>query len=284
MTEDMDRTEDQGVAVVGTRPGRIGPGARARGKARTMTATRPADADTELDDDTVGTGADDPGADEAVYSEAAAAARAADEADDETPAKARRVPKARVVRSPEAGGRHVPLWVAVSLGALAVVTTVLALTFGSMWSTLNAQQNAAADAKAEASRFLVALTNFRPNTVDADFSSIAAMATGDFAKQSASFFGSSIRSALQQARAQSDGQIRSIFVQKVDGDQAVVYAVVDQTYANAKTAVPATDVLRVELSLTQTDKGWKISEVSVLQAPSAAGAPSSNASSAVPQG
>ncbi|HUO49060.1 MAG TPA: hypothetical protein VMU09_09525 [Acidimicrobiales bacterium] len=278
----METTEDQGVAVVGgAKPSRVGPGARARGKARTVTTTRRVE--TEADETAFGTAgtweaadADDPDAD--------ADADDHDTDVDRSPPRPRRAPRATVVRATGGEGRRVPLWVAIVLGAVAVVTTVLALAFGSMWSSLNAQQSAANDAKAEASRFLVALTNFRPNTVDADFSSIAAMATGDFAKQSASFFGTNIRSALQQARAQSDGQIRNIYVQKVDSNQAVVYAVVDQTYANSKTAVPATDVLRVELSLTQTDQGWKVSEVSVLQAPSAAGTPGSSASSAVPQG
>jgi hypothetical protein len=265
MNDDMDTTEETGVAVVGAakRSAPVGPGARARGKARTVTTTRRQPGEDE----------DAARADVPVAEQSSPASSGASGAGDGA--------GARQLRH---GGRTVPLWVAVVLGAVAVVTLVMALLFGSLWSNLDSQQRAANDAKAEAKSFLLALTNFRPNTVDSDFATLMGMATGDFAKQAQSFFGTNIRQALQTARAQSDGQIRSLYVQKVDGNQAVVYGVVDQTYANSKSAVPATDVLRVELSLTDTAQGWKIAEVSVLQAPVAAGTPSGNASSAVPGG
>ncbi|HXX89260.1 MAG TPA: hypothetical protein VEI83_03430 [Acidimicrobiales bacterium] len=240
MTDDMDAVEETGVAVVGgaARPSPVGPGARARGKARTVTHEP---------------GAHQPGA-----------------VANEVPVTA----STRGTARPRTG-RSAPMWVAVTLGTVSVVTVVMALVFGLSWSNLQSQQDAANDAKSAASSFLLALTNFRPNTVDSDFSSILNMATGDFAKQAQSFFGSNIRQALEQARAESDGQIRNIYVQKVDGNQAVVYGVVDQTYANATAAAPATDVLRVEVDLTHTTQGWRISTVSVLTGPTVPGATSS---------
>ncbi len=281
MNHDMDTTEEPGVAVVGApkRPTSVGPNARARSRARTMTGTRPADdaisrgehsAEAENEDgaDTdTGTDGTDTGTD-TEWSPRSASAR---------------IGARRATARPRVVGdrtRTVQAWVAGALGSVAAAALVAAVMFWAAWSEQN-NQNAAAAAKAEATNFLLALTNFRPNTIDAQFSSISAMATGQFASQAQNFFGSNIRQALEQARAESDGQIRDIFVQSLSGNQAAVYAVVDQTYANSKIEAPVTDTLRIVVDLTQTSSGWKISVVSVLPAPSASNAPTGNASSAV---
>ena len=70
--------------------------------------------------------------------------------------------------------------------------------------------------------------------------------------------------------------MRNIYVQSLDGSTAEVYAVVDHTYINSTITKageqPVPDVLRVVLDLTDVAGTWKVSEVSVLQAPSASGA------------
>ncbi len=167
---------------------------------------------------------------------------------------------------------------------LSVASTIAAVAFGVAWSGLNSQKNQQASAERVARDFLLALTNFDGQTVDADFTRISTYATGDFAKQEKSFFGSNIRQALEQAQAQSRGQVRDIFTESMSGGEVNIFAVVDQTYANSHLAAPATDTLRLDLTLVETSAGWRISEVTVLQAPtsSGSGGSGSGTSSSVP--
>jgi hypothetical protein len=165
--------------------------------------------------------------------------------------------------------------------ALLVVTAVsivLAVGFAMAWANRGtAQQNTQDTVKRVASNFLLALTNFSPTNVDSDFRTISTYATGDFAKQSNQFFGSSIRQQLEQVQAQSQGQLRFVYIQSLQGGQASVYAEVDQTYANRQLTQPRSDVLQVVLSMVQRPSGWKISAVTVLQPPSSSGTPTGNA-------
>jgi len=168
-------------------------------------------------------------------------------------------------RDPEVRRRRRVL---LSVSAVAVLGVAGTAGFGLAWA---GQESAAAGqsaAKASAAKFLTALTNFNAKTVDADFSAITNMATGAFASQANKFFNSSIRQELEDALASSRGQIRSIYLQSYSGNQASVYAVVDQLYANNKITAPQSDVLRVVADLSNTSHGWKIADVTVLTGPS----------------
>jgi hypothetical protein len=173
----------------------------------------------------------------------------------------------------------VPTRWALALAALALAGSGAAVTFGLKWSQLSGQAGQATTVRRVASTFLTQLTTFKPTTVDADFGALLTFATGDFATQANQFFGTNIRQQLEQAQAESEGQIRNLYVQSLSGGKAEVYGVVDQTYTNDTIAKgggqPVADVLRVVLDLTQVSGDWKISEVSVLQAPGAAGTSSS---------
>ncbi|MDA8359469.1 MAG: hypothetical protein M0Z95_24910 [Actinomycetota bacterium] len=172
--------------------------------------------------------------------------------------------------------------------AFAVVSVVAVLGvagtigFGLAWSGQNASAQAAAAVRTTSQRFLTDLTNFDAKTVDADFAAITGMATGSFAGQARTFFNSAIRQELEDALASSRGQIRSLYIESVSGNQASSYAVVDQLYANNKISAPQSDVLRIVLDLSDTVSGWKVSNVTVLQGPTSTGGtttPSSPASS-----
>jgi hypothetical protein len=158
----------------------------------------------------------------------------------------------------------------IVLAVLAVIGIAGTITFERAWSGLNGQNAAAAGAKQEASVFLVALTNFDAKSVDGDFTKLTSMATGTFATQANQFFNSSIRQQLETALASSRGQIRSLYVQDVSGNQATVYAVVDQLYVNRTLQAPRSDVLRVVVQMSDTQGSWKISDVTVLEGPSLA--------------
>jgi hypothetical protein len=153
------------------------------------------------------------------------------------------------------------------LAALAVLGIAGTVGFGLAWAGANGRTQGEGRVSAAARTFLRDLTNFDAKTVDADFSAVTGMATGNFAAQADRFFNSNIRQALQKALASSRGQIRQLYVQSYDGTNASVYAVVDQLYVNNKVTSPQSDVLRVLVDLTQVSGTWKISQVSVLQGP-----------------
>jgi hypothetical protein len=162
------------------------------------------------------------------------------------------------------------------IAVLGVVGTAL---FGHAWASLNGQQGQQAQVRTVTSDFLLALTNFDAKSVDTDFSRIQQYATGSFASQSNQFFGSTIRQQLQAALASSRGQIRSQFVQSINGNKASVYSVVDQTYVNNKMRSPAADELQIQTDLTMTGSGWKIANVTVLNNSGAGSSTGSSSSS-----
>ena len=134
--------------------------------------------------------------------------------------------------------------------------------------------------------FLTDFFNFNAKTVDSDFNAVTGMATGAFATQAQQFFNASIRKALEQALAESRGQIRYLAVQAENqgAGTASVYAVVDQTYVNNKISSPQADVVRLIANLKQVNGVWKISDVTVLEGatPASTGSASGSSGSNVP--
>ena len=178
-------------------------------------------------------------------------------------------------------------WYARSLGrksqivvlVIAVLGIVGTAVFAQAWASLNGRAGQQAQVQTVTTNFLLALTNFDAKSVDADFNKIQGYATGSFASQSNQFFGSTIRSQLEAALASSRGQIRSQFVQSINGDKASVYSVVDQTYINNKMSSPSADELQIQTDLTMTGAGWKVSNVTVLNNSGAGSATGSSSSS-----
>ena len=132
------------------------------------------------------------------------------------------------------------------VAALGLVGT---LVFGVLYATKSAAGRSQDPAVVSASRaFLTDFFNFNAKTVDSDFNAVTGMATGAFSTQAQQFFNTSIRKALEQALAESRGQIRYLAVQSENqgAGTASVYAVVDQTYVNNKITSPQADVVRLD--------------------------------------
>jgi len=132
----------------------------------------------------------------------------------------------------------------------------------------SASDGPAAELLSAARGFSEDLTNFDGATIDRDFDAITGRAAGEFRSQADQFFSSDVRSQLKKAQASSRGEIRSAYVQTVDGDRGTVFVVVDQTIANNASPQPQADTLRMELGLVRRDGTWKVERVSVLTAPS----------------
>ena len=135
------------------------------------------------------------------------------------------------------------------VAVVAVLGIAGTLAFGHAWAVQRQQAADEANVRSVANGFLLSLTNFDAKSIDADFNRVQSYATGDFATQANQFFGSAIRKQLEAALASSRGQIRDLFVQSASAGKATVFAVVDQTYVNAKMSAPAADVLRIVLDL-----------------------------------
>ncbi|MHB8262384.1 MAG: hypothetical protein ACYDGY_01355 [Acidimicrobiales bacterium] len=150
------------------------------------------------------------------------------------------------------------------LAVWAICATLLAVGFGTAWASQQNRAGEEAQVSATSRDFLMALTNFNPKTVGTDFGRIQSYATGKFATQATSFFGTSIRRKLAVASASSRGHIKHLFVESLGGSSSSVYAVVNQTYVNTKIKSPKSDILRMVLDLSNTSKGWRISSVTVL--------------------
>jgi hypothetical protein len=173
------------------------------------------------------------------------------------------------------------------LSLVAVIGIVGTLVFGVLYTTKSSSGPVQDPAVVSASRaFLTDFFNFNAKTVDSDFNAVSGMATGAFATQAQQFFNASIRKALEQALAESRGQIRYLAVQSENqaAGTASIYAVIDQTYVNNKITSPQADVVRLTANLKQVNGVWKISDVTVLEgaSPASTGTASGSSGSNVP--
>ena len=91
-----------------------------------------------------------------------------------------------------------------------------------------------------------------------------AMATGHFSTQAGQFFNSSIRTQLEQALAESGGQVRADYVQCETPTAATVYAVIDQLYVNFKITRPR-PMWSASSSTSRTSVYLEVANVTVLE-------------------
>ncbi len=137
--------------------------------------------------------------------------------------------------------------------------------FGLRWKELDDAQADRAEVEGAASEFLDALFTWDGTTVDADFDRILSYATGEFEEEAqATFNDDEIRQALRENRAGSRMEELDTFTRSIDGDEARVFAVVDQTAANAEFPEGRADTVRIEIGLTRVDGVWKVFDVNVI--------------------
>jgi Mce-associated membrane protein len=108
------------------------------------------------------------------------------------------------------------------------------------------------------------VTTFDGATIDEWVADTQSLATGDYADEVATLFDTEIRRGLAENQVQSVGEITSSFVQEVDGDEAVVFVVVRQTFTSLNQPQPISDELRMEVQLDLVDGVWRTSDVAVL--------------------
>jgi hypothetical protein len=187
---------------------------------------------------------------------------------DLTPADGTVAPAARATTVVRHGPvrRSLP-WVLVAVAAaVAVVFALLWRNADSQLSSAQSLEHRTAQVAATGTSFLTALTNFSGATIRSDVAKIRRYAVGDFAQQVDQFFGPTNTTALQNGRVVSVGQVRSVFVQSIDGQQASVFGLVDEAVRSAHSA-PHTTTLRVDVEMLRTTAGWRVSNVDILESP-----------------
>ena len=151
--------------------------------------------------------------------------------------------------------------------ALFLVALAAAGVFLFLWQSAMGTDAAASELRAEARRFVLALTNFGSETIEGDVEEIRSYAAGSFAEEVDELFGKETIAAIEKAEATSTGRVEEIFVQDVDGNSASVFAVVTEEVRNKNMGEPRTDIVRMEVGLVRLGDRWKIDRVELFQTP-----------------
>jgi Mce-associated membrane protein len=165
-------------------------------------------------------------------------------------------------------------WRVIVPWLLFVLAVTAAVTLGLSWQESEKQREAISalesdreEVAAVARDFVTVLTNFSHETIEQDAEAIRSFAVGEFQEEADTFFGERAIDAIKKAEATSTGEIRSLFVQDLDSDEASVFGVVSETVTNAASDEPRTEILRLEVGLIETEDGWKVQRVDVFQSP-----------------
>jgi flagellar basal body-associated protein FliL len=157
--------------------------------------------------------------------------------------------------------------------SLLAVAVAAAITFAFLWRGAKSGEHKRTQVAAVANRFLIALTNFQGETIDADVREIRSFAVGDFAEQVNTFFDPDATKALRDAKAKSVGRVQNLFVESLSGASATVFGVVNEQVTNTANPAPRSDVVRIEIELIDTKAGWKVNRVNILQSPTGTSGP-----------
>ena len=153
--------------------------------------------------------------------------------------------------------RRVPILAAIS--ALLLIACAL-LAFKAFAPSQEATNN---DIERVAKRFAKSLYTFSYKTIDEDINAIKADATGGFHNELETVLGKVdvFRKAIVDAKGVSTGEIIATEVREVADDSATVRVSVLQSISNTSTKQPRVQASSVELTLVDTDSGWKVDAV-----------------------
>ena len=171
------------------------------------------------------------------------------------------------VRPPLSQRPRLAWTVAAIAGVLALAGIGGSVWFGTQWADLYAEDRARQQVRQAATEVVTRLTTFEGENIEEWLADAQGQATGDYKEQLALVFDQANRDALRQIEVVSRGRVESLFVQDVQGETATAFAVVRQTYVNARTTDPVEDQLRIDLTFALVEGEWLASEVAVLGPP-----------------
>jgi hypothetical protein len=150
---------------------------------------------------------------------------------------------------------------------LLVLALTAAAAFGALWQQARSEANAEDELRAQAREFIGDLMSISADTAEADAAAIKEWAVGDFADEAEVFYGQEAIDAVVELKATTEGQIRELFVQSLEGGEGSVFAVVDHTVTNANTDEPKTDTVRMSIEMIESEAGWKVNRVRIFETP-----------------
>jgi hypothetical protein len=152
-------------------------------------------------------------------------------------------------------------WIAIGLGV--VIMALLAVSVFLFRS--NAPEHDRSDVLALSRRFVVALTTYDAATLPNQRERVLGMATGGFRSDYDRLASNpAFSSAVNTAKASSQGKIVTLAVSSLSGDNATVLGVVDVIVSNKDLTTPRVTRRVIQLMFVNTSSGWKVDTVTLL--------------------
>ncbi len=149
--------------------------------------------------------------------------------------------------------------------AIALVAIGVAAFTTTQWLSLRGQDQAQAHVEQVTSDFVHALTNWDATQgIDTARKSIESFGTGQFLDEANQIFGGDLGAQLEALKATSEGEVQDVFVQRLQGDQAVTFAVVKQVIHTQLDEGGQTTFHSARVELTRVDGVWKVANVELL--------------------
>lgn len=174
-----------------------------------------------------------------------------------------------------------PAWIVAALGWL------VAGVVGWQWLQLSGAEAERAAVQTATAAFVTELINWdATDGLEDTREALRAAGTEPFVGEVDELFGGTLGQELEQARAVSTGEIEDVFVQRLEGDEAVTFAVAVQELATGLTDEVDVTVRSARITLARVDGRWLVSRVDLVNdnvVPSAATAePTAEPSPAAP--
>lgn len=160
-------------------------------------------------------------------------------------------------------GRPARWWVLPWL--IATVAVLVAVATTSQWLTLRAEQQTRADVQRAAEEFVVALTTWDASDgLEDTREELREAGTGAFLAEVDELFGGTLGQELEEFEAVSEGEVQDVFVQRIQGDEAIALGVVVQEVRTNLAEEPDRTVRSARLTLTRDGDRWLVSGVQLL--------------------
>jgi Mce-associated membrane protein len=160
------------------------------------------------------------------------------------------------------GSRRSPTTIALAI--LVAILLALTLAEGVLLLRSDADEEARSEVLQTSQRFLVLLTTYNADTLEAGRAEILRVATGQFRREYTQVTGPEFLGKLRESRADSKGRVLHLGVTSVKGDDAEAFAVVEVTTTNKDRPQSSVEQSLIELTLTRTASGWRIASVAIV--------------------
>ncbi|HLF70452.1 MAG TPA: hypothetical protein VI541_05790 [Actinomycetota bacterium] len=148
--------------------------------------------------------------------------------------------------------------------ALALAIAVIVFLSVSLYRLGSIEQDRKAAIKAARTAAL-ALTNFDYKTIDEDISKILQTSSASFRREYArTLTGTDFRDSIIEAKGSSSGEIKTVAVTSSDHEGAQILVVVQQKRTNSAASGPASQEVRIFMTMIKTPSGWKIDRLEKL--------------------